>query len=495
MNEKKSLDQNALLDAILAEFTPMTQIPRPTNHMEQISEYLKQWGLSHGHETVQDTVGNIIIEIPATKGYESAPLTILQAHMDMVCVSGESGWDYKVQLRTIDGCLYATNTSMGGDDALGIAIAMVLAESGDVTHGPLRLIFTVNEEGGSPSGVGNLDHKYAEDAAYMVNLDSEDFAEVTVAACGFSGYLFRDTLRWEEAPADGMTAFELRISGLLGGHSGVDIHKNRANAIKTLNYCLAWAIYNGIELRLCSFTGGSSMASVPQSASVRFLLKSGQLDALLPLLEKTRQEFAVQFDRTEAGYTFDWGPCEMPEKALSFEDSRRIIDLLCALREGVVTLSQRYPGVTESSFNLGQLRIVPESDDLSIMMPMRIMSKWPALQANMYIVSLARAFGFEMKVSDEPNMGWQEREGDTIALHYARAFKEYTGKDCKITAVHGGLECSGFAAWNEKLQIISVGPDIEGPHSTNEHVPLATIAPTAGAIATLLGYIARGEMD
>ena len=488
------LNEEALLSAILAEFEPMTQVPRPTNHMDKISAYLTSWGRDHGHETVQDAVGNVIIEIPATAGYENAPLTILQAHMDMVCVSEDPDWDYKVQLRILDGNLYATNTSMGGDDALGIAMAMVLAENPEVVHGPLRLIFTVNEEGGDPSGVGNLDPQYAMDAAYMVNLDSEDYATCTVAACGFSGYMFRDKLHWEAAPAEGMTAYELRIGGLLGGHSGVDIHKNRANAIKTLNYCLAWAAYNGIETRLCSFVGGSSMASVPQSAALRFLVKTEQLPALLPLLEKTRKEFAVQFDRTEAGYSFDWGECERCDKALSVDESRRIVDLLCALREGVGTLSQRYPGITESSYNLGQIHIVPESDELMVMMPMRIMSKWPALQANMQMVAIARAFGFAMQVTDEPNMGWQEREGDVIAQYYAKAFKEYTGEDCFITAVHGGLECAGFAEWNKNLQIISVGPDIEGPHSTNEHVPLSTIAPTAGAIATLLGYIARGEM-
>ncbi len=490
----KKPSEEALLTAILDEFKPMTRVKRPTNYMDEISAYLKKWGLDHGHETTQDAVGNIIIEVPATKGYEHTPLTILQAHMDMVCVSEDPNWDQLVELRTIDGNLYATNTSMGGDDALGIAMAMVLAESEEVVHGPLRLIFTVNEEGGSPSGVGNLDPRYAMDAAYMVNLDSEDYAQVTVAACGFSGYMFRDKLCWEKAPAEGMSCFELSISGLLGGHSGVDIHKNRANAIKTLNYCLAWAHYNGIGTQLCSFTGGSSMASVPQSASVRFLLKSEDLDKLLPLLEKTRKEFAAQFDRTEAGYSFSWGECDMPEKALSAKDSRRIIDLISALRDGVVTLSQRYPGVTESSFNLGQIRIVPESDDLMVMMPMRIMSKWPALQANMHMDAIARAYGFTIQVTDEPNMGWQEREGDVLAQYYAQAFKEYTGEDCLITAVHGGLECAGFAEWNKELQIISVGPDIEGPHSTNEHVPIHTIAPTAGAIATLLGYIARGEL-
>ena len=489
------LDNEAILQAILAEFEPITKVPRPSSHTEAISAYLTQWGNDHGFETVCDEVGNVIMEIPATAGYEAAPTTILQAHSDMVCVSEEPDWDGVVTTRIIDNNLYATNTSMGGDDGIGIATAMFMATSPDVVHGPLRIIITINEEGGSPSGVGNLDPACVDGVDFMINIDSEDYATCTVAACGFTAYSFVDTLTWQDVNAAGKVAFEIDLSGLKGGHSGVDIDKNRANAIKTLAYCMAWANYNGIETELCSFTGGTGMTAIPSKANVKFLVKEEDVAALVELLEATKADFAVQFDRTEAGYSFEWGQLdEVPAKALSVEGSEKVIDMVCSVKDGLNTMNMRYPGITETSFNLGTISVTPESDTFSMMIPMRTMSKWHSLQANMQMAAIAKAFGLEMQVNPEPSLGWQEREGDVIAQFYAKAFKEYTGDDCLITGVHGGLECADFADWSSTLQIISVGPDVESPHSTNEHVPLDTVAPTAGAIATLLGYIAEGEV-
>lgn len=490
------LNDEEMLQYILDEFYKINKVPRPSSHTEAISAYLTQWGQDHGFETVCDEVGNVIYEVPATAGYENAPTTILQAHSDMVCVSDDPDWDGVVTARIVDGNLYATNTSLGGDDGIGITTAMFLATSPKVVHGPLRVIITINEEGGSPSGVGNLDPACVEGVDYMVNIDSEDYATCTVAACGFTAFMFSDTLEWVDAKADGKVAYEIDLSGLKGGHSGVDIDKNRANAIKTLAYVLAFAKYSGIDTELCSFTGGTGMTAIPSKANIKFLVAADDVAALEEILEDTKTEFGVQFDRTEAGYSFVWGKLdEVPEKALSVDASAKLIDLVCALRDGINTKNMRYHEITETSFNLGTINVTPESDMLSLMLPMRIMSKWHARMANMQMVAIAKAYGMEMTVNQDPSLGWQEREGDIIAENYARAFKEYSGDDCLITGVHGGLECADFAEWSSTLQIISVGPDVESPHSTNEHIPLDTVAPTCGAIATLLGYIARGEMQ
>ncbi|MCQ2439203.1 MAG: M20/M25/M40 family metallo-hydrolase [Oscillospiraceae bacterium] len=494
--ESTGLNNETILKTVLDEFGEIAKVPRPSGHTEAISAYLTEWGKEHGFETVCDEVGNVIMEIPATEGYEKAAVTILQVHSDMVCVSDDPDWDGVVTPRIVGNDLYATDTSLGGDDGIGIATAMFLVTSPDVVHGPLRLIVTINEEGGSPSGVGNLDPKCVDGVDYMINIDSEDYATCTVAACGFTAYAFNDTLNWVEPETKGKVAYEINLSGLKGGHSGVDIDKNRANAIKTLSYCLAWASYNGIETELCSFEGGTGMTAIPTKANVKFLVKADDVQALEELLKSTKADFAVQYDRTEPGYSFSWGKLkELPEKALSVEESEKVIGLVCAVRDGLNTMNMRYPGITETSFNLGTVSVTPESDSFSLLLPMRIMSKWHALQANMQMVAIAKAYGMEMQVNADPSLGWQEREGDVIAEFYAKAFKEYTGEECLITGVHGGLECADFAEWSPTLQIISVGPDVENPHSTVEHVPLDTVAPTAGAVATLLRYIADGDLD
>jgi dipeptidase D len=490
-----TLDSGEVFDYVWEEFQGIAQVPRPSGDTEAITEYMVKWGTDHGFDSKRDEVGNVFWEIPATAGYESAPLTALQVHMDMVCVSEAPDWDGVVTLiKTDDGYLTADHTSLGGDDGIGIISAMYLATSPNVTHGPLRVILTINEEGGSPSGVGNMDHSVVADAAYMVNIDSEEYATCTVSACGFAGYVFSGPLAWADVDAAGKVAYSIDISGLLGGHSGVDIHKNRANAIKAVDYCMAWAKYNGIDVQLASFTGGTGMTGIPALASAVIVFDAKDKDLFAQLMDKTIGLFGDQFNRTEAGYAFTYAETEMPAKALDVADSAKLIDLVAAVEDGVNTISQRYPGITETSFNVGLADFTPASEQMMFFVPMRLSTAWPALLANMQFKALANAFGYEMEVSDDIYLGWVEKEGDVLAQYYAEAFKEYTGDDCLVTAVHGGLECADFADWNPALQIISVGPTVISPHSTNERVPIDTVAPTIGSIATLLDWIAQGKL-
>lgn len=490
-----NLDSEEVFNTVFAEFQGIAAVPRPSGNTDAISDYLYQWGIDHGFESTQDEVGNVVWEIPATPGYEDAPKTALQVHMDMVCVSEDPNWDGVVTLIvTDDGYLTADHTSMGGDDGIGIISVMYLATSENVVHGPMRIICTINEEGGSPSGVGNLDHSVVEDVTYMVNVDSEEYGTCTVSACGFSGYVFSDTLEWLDVDATDKVAFSINLGDLLGGHSGTDIHKNRANAIKAVDYCLAWAKYNGIDVQLASLTGGTGMTAIPKEASAVAIIDAANADAFTALMNDTIAAFGEQFDRTEAGYFFTFEQVDVPAKALSVEASARVIDMIAAVEDGVNTISQRYAGITETSFNLGTINVTSESDAFNMFVAMRCSSKWPVLLANMQFVALANAYGLEMNVSDDVNLGWVEKEGDVLPQFYAKAFKEYTGEDCIITAVHGGLECADFAEWNPDLQVISVGPTVISPHSTSERVPIDTIEPTIGAIATLLGYIANGDL-
>ena len=172
---------------------------------------------------------------------------------------------------------------------------------------------------------------------------------------------------------------------------------------------------------------------------------------------------------------------------------------MASLEEGVNTISQRYEGITETSFNLGTLDVAAGEESTTISLSMRCSTRWPVMLANMQFVAIGNAFGVEVTSwGEDPfnpeniNVGWEEREGDTIALLYKQAFDSYTGDECVITAVHGGLECADFAAWSEELEIISVGPTIENPHSVSEYVEIDTVTKTCGAVATLINSIANG---
>ena len=337
------LDNDQMFSYILDEFTAIAQIPRGSGNTDAISDYLKAWGEEHGFATMQDEVGNIRWDVPATPGYENAPLTVLQAHMDMVVVS-DDGRDMTqspivVVNKPEEGIVSSDgHTSLGSDDGIGIATAMFLAVSEDYVHGPLRVLVTINEEGGSPSGVGNMDHAWVEDAKYMVNIDSEDYATCTVAACGFASYSFNVPLESEAADA-AKVAYSIDLSGLKGGHSGVDIDKNRANAIKAVDYCLAYAKYLGIDVQLASFTGGTGMTAIPVLANAVITFSPEYEDEFKALMDETIGYFGQQFDRTEAGYTFTYGPTDMPETVLTADCSAKVIDLIASVEDGVNTIS------------------------------------------------------------------------------------------------------------------------------------------------------------
>ena len=506
MTALAELDNETMFRYIIDEFTAIAATPRGSGNTDAISDYLKGWGEEHGFETMQDEVGNIRWDVPATEGYEDMPLTVLQAHMDMVVVS-DDGRDMTQSPVVVvendeEGIVSSDgHTSLGSDDGIGIASAMFLATSTDYIHGPLRVIITINEEGGEPSGVGNMDHSWVADAKYMVNIDSEDYATCTVAACGFAAYMFNVPLESEAADAEKI-AYTIDLSGLKGGHSGVDIEKNRANAIKAVDYCLAWAKYKDIDVQLASFTGGTGMTAIPALASATFTFSPEYEDAFKAALDEIIYYFGQQFDRTEAGYSFTYAPAELPETVLTAECSAKVIDLVAALEDGVNTISQRYPGVTETSFNLGRISVAAGEESTTIMQAMRCSSQWPVMLANMQFQAIGNAFGIEvsswMEDPYEPaniNIGWVEKESDVIAQMYASAFERYTGDECVITAVHGGLECADFAEWNDELEVISVCPTVESPHSVNEYVVSDTVWNTCGAIATLLTDIAEGVTE
>lgn len=495
------LDTDVMLDYMIAEFDKICQIPHGSSHTDAISDYLYAWGEEHGFVSEQDEVGNVRWEIPATAGYEETPMVLLQAHMDMVTVS-DDGRDMLVSpiVMVVDKennkISSDGHTSLGADDGIGIVTAMYLATSEEVVHGPMRVIITINEEGGSPSGVGNMDHSWVDGGKYMVNIDSEDYGTCTVAACGFAGYMFDVPLTSEDIAADGKVAYTINLEGTKGGHSGVDIEKNRANSIKAVDYCMAWAKYLGMDVQIASFTGGTGMTAIPALANATIVFSAEFEEQFKAEMDRNIALFAQQFDLTEAGYTFTYEKVDVPASVLTAECSATVIDLVAALEDGVNTISQRYKGITETSFNLGTVEFAAGMESSTVMAAMRCSSRWPVMLANMQMVAIGNAFGIPATTwgtfdPDAISVGWEEKETDVIAKMYKTAFDAYTGDDCVITAVHGGLECADFASWSDTLEVISVGPTVENPHSVSEFVEIDTATKTCGAIVTLLDNIAN----
>jgi len=264
---------------VVDHFLSLCAIPHKSHHEEAISHFLYDWGVKQGLTACRDEVGNVILDKPGAPGHEHAPRTILQAHMDMVVV-----WDEGVEhdplrdpITVIDDgvTLKAAGTSLGGDDGIGVAMAMAILEDSEAVHGPLRAIFTVDEEDGM-GGAEALDARHL-DARYLINLDWEAFGSLCCSSAGSDMYALRREIRWEAVK--NVSAYALSVQGLEGGHSGATIHMGKANAIRLAAAVLKAGRDAGCDLRLAAFRGGSAHNAIPSAASALVTVSAGQEDA------------------------------------------------------------------------------------------------------------------------------------------------------------------------------------------------------------------------
>jgi len=477
-----SSDQSAILEGVIAEFNGLANIPRQSHHEEAVSAYLGSWAESHGFEYVKDDLNNIIIEVPATEGYEAVPLTILQGHMDMVCVA-EDGVTYDpltdpIKVIRSDETLTADGTSLGADNGIGIAMIQYIISSENIAHGPLRVIFTVNEEDGFTGALG-IDAKYFQDATYLINCDSEKFGEITDSCAGSIRYNFSRANNWVSPTGD--TTYNISLSGLLGGHSGMNIGLDHANAIKNVGDAISYVSRNGVNIELAAFNGGQASNAIPAATTATVVIASSDQPNFEKLMADTFAGFNKTYSAIETTYQFTYEKTDLPAMVLSEADSDAFLNLVAGIQDGVHTISQS-ADLIESSSNLGLANITETSATLNTMA--RSNQDYHLSQYTLTYESLAEMAGYAM-VPDTPNPGWAVDPNNTLKDMYAQAYKDYTGEDASIIEIHAGLECGSFAQKNPQLKMISVGPDLINVHTPNETLYLASIAPSVDVLAKL----------
>ena len=341
-------------DQIIRNFLSLAAIPRKSHHEEAVSLFLRDWAAERGLAVCRDDAGNIIIDKKASPGNEDAPCTILQAHMDMVCVA-EPGREYDPLTDPIhvisDGrTLTADGTSLGGDDGAGVAVAMTVLEDAGAVHGPLRAIFTVDEEDGM-LGANALDPRHL-DAAFLINLDWESFGSLCCSSAGSDMYLLSRPAEWESAEGDSF--FALKLSGFEGGHSGAQIHLGRANAIRlAARVLLRSAESTGARVRLCSFRGGTAHNAVPSVAEAVAAVDGAHADAFL---DACRREIDIELEKcaeTDPGALVSVSDAEAAGRALTPAMTADTLSILTRVHDGVNTFSPSIPGLVESSANTG----------------------------------------------------------------------------------------------------------------------------------------------
>lgn len=477
--------KSEILESVLDEFKNLAAIPRQSGHEQAVSDFLKKYLTEAGFSVQQDEVYNIIADAPASPGYEKAPLTIIQGHMDMVCVA-EEGYSYDPQKDPIklvrdDKYLSAEGTSLGADDGIGVAEGIyVLKNAKD--HGPLRLIVTVDEERGM-TGAVNLEDKYLADASFLINCDSENWDELTVGCAGSVNLDFSRKLK-RTAP-QGKAAWKISVNGLLGGHSGERIGDGRGNAIRTLALALQ-ALQEKSLVEVADFRGGKARNAIPDSAAAVIVTDLAE-EEINEVLFVELGRFNKIYGSVDPKAKFQAVKAELPAEVLTAGDAKRLLSLLTILHTGVFAMSTVIPGLVETSANLGVVEM--KADEVAVQYFPRSAVDQKIDEFRHFAQQIAELTGFTAHIGTQ-SPGWKENKDSRLAKIMAETFKAQNGQPMKVETIHAGLECGWHFRKNPQLDMVSIGVTTTDIHSPKERLELATVEPQVKLILETLKKIA-----
>ena len=460
---------------IWKNFYALTQIPRPSGHLEKIQQFLLQFGKDAGVEAFQDPAGNIVMRKAATPGMENRKGIILQAHMDMVPQkTPESNHNFETDPIEpwIDGeWVKARGTTLGADNGLGVAAIMAVMEAKDLQHGPIDALITRDEETGM-YGANELPEGELQ-GDILLNLDSEHWGKFVIGSAG--GIDVTATLDYKEVDTDPEdAAVKVTVKGLRGGHSGLEINEGRGNANKLLVQVVREAVEE-VDARLASWHGGNMRNAIPFKAETVLTLPKENIGALQELIDDWRDTFNDEFKLIEPqGIEVVCEEVETPKTEVPVEIQDNLIDAIYACHDGVVRYIPAYPAVVETSSNLAIIDI--QGGKAAI----KILARSSREDMKDYVVkTLESCFSMAgMKVEMSGSYGGWDPNPDSEILHLLlREYKELFGQDGIIQVDHAGLECSVILGKYPHLDVVSLGPTMKSPHTTTERALIATVEP------------------
>lgn len=489
------MNDDKILNGVLDEFRSIAAIPRPSGHEKKISDYLKNEFSAIGCIVVQDESNNIIADLPASSGKENAPLTILQSHMDMVCVADTgvkySPLDDPIKLIENEEYLCADGTSLGSDDGTGIAEILYVFKNVK-NHGPLRAIITVDEEVGM-TGARNLDAKYLLDAEYYLNCDNEEDDLLTVASAGNVGIEYHRHIKWHDAHerrhSESAVSYEVKVSGLLGGHSGERIGDGRGNAIRVLAQMILGLREANIDFDVSKIEGGTARNAIPATASMVIVTCAGK-GAIIEVAETIKKRFLRAYGKAEKDISIDVGEADFPERVMDEEDAVSFAELVAILHTGIFAMFKEYPGLIETSANIGIARTEGDKLWLSYFARSGIEEKLESFRRQGKI--LGKRFGFDI-VADEPSPVWEANSKSVLVRIVTDVYNEQHDNKMRVESIHAGLECSYMMKKNPNIDIVSIGVTTLDIHSPKERLVLATVASQVRLIMGTLERIAAME--
>lgn len=483
--------------SVWKHFFHICSIPHPSHGEETLARDLYAWAKGKGFEAELDQANNLVIRRKAAPGHEEAPTVILQSHLDMVAQAEEgSGHNFLTDpiVPRLDPSdpewLMASGTTLGADDGIGAAISLALLEDQELVAGPLECLFTVNEEDGM-TGAKAIEPGFVH-GSLLINLDGERDRELTVGCAG-SVRTYGAYQRPARALDQGCATYCVELSGLLGGHSGVDIVKGRGNA----TLCLARALAACAPFSLVSFHGGDAGNAIPRSARAVIALKPSSLEAFREALRREELALRAELAETDPGLAISLRdePGAAPE-GLSETESAAFLSLLASTPNGLIAMDQDVPGAIKTSLNLGIANAEARlgAFELSTTILVRSSSNAErdevAARAENHLAGLS-ALGWGVSSRRPSAMGaWAPLLSSPLLEKTKAAYRAQFGREPEISTTHGGLECAYFKPRFPHWDMVSFGPDMQYPHSPGERVRIASVANVYGLVKRLLASLA-----
>lgn len=468
MSEIRNLQPKAIWE----NFYLLTQVPRPSGHLEKIQKFLLDWAKEKGVEVKLDDAGNVIMYKPASPGMEDCKVVTLQGHMDMVPQkTPESPHNFETDpIETwIDGeWVKAKNTTLGADDGMAVATIMAIMEDNTLKHGPLEGFITADEES-TMGGVNNMSADLLK-GEILLNLDNETFGEFMIGSAGGVNLTASLEYKEEEVP-EGDAAVKIGIHNLLGGHSGLEINEGRGNANKMMARLVQDAIAN-FEARLASWQGGNMRNAIPRDCDVVLTVPAENVDALKEVVDEWRETFKGEYGFVEKALTLDIEDTDLPAALVPEEIQDNLVNALCACHNGVMRFIPEVPSIVETSSNLA----IVEIGEGKVMFKVLVRSSRDSMRdcCSETLESVFSMAGMKIEL-DGAYPAWQPNPESEIVALMKDVYKELFGADSKVQVIHAGLECGVIGAKYPKMDMVSFGPTMRSPHTPNERCYIPSV--------------------
>ena len=457
--------------AVFEIFSQINQVPRPSKHEERISQWLQSFATDHGIECVADDAMNVIMRVPATPGYENHAGVILQAHMDMVCEkNGDVQHDFMTDpIETyVDGeWLKAKGTTLGADNGIGIAMALAAITDKELAHPAIECLFTVDEETGLTGAMKLQDGMLK--GKQLINLDSEDDGQIFIGCAGGIDTLAK--MHYEPShithqPSN--IAIRLSVSGLLGGHSGDDINKGRANANQLIVWFLA-RIWPQTEMQLASIQGGNLRNAIAREAEAIIVIPMDYKEQIRVEWNHYVAQMENVFGEVEKDMRLELETTDLPETIIPTDKAYRLIMALCECPHGMIAMSKEMPGLVETSTNLASIKMREGYIEVNTSQRSSIEASKHHLK---WAVEQALAMACDEVTHGDGYPGWAPNPNSPLLEVVKKAYVDLYKSEPQVLAIHAGLECGLFLEKYPYLDMVSIGPQMYGVHSPQERLSI-----------------------